>query len=76
MSCFFKYDGCLAVSCENEGRRRRGGLCILWRSPLDLSLINYSNNHILMYYRGSDSSSTWYISGLYGWPENSNIWRT
>ncbi|KAL2928606.1 26S proteasome regulatory subunit 6A-like protein B [Bienertia sinuspersici] len=40
------FDGILAVSCIGEGRQRSGGLVLLWKNSLDISVQSYSVNHM------------------------------
>ncbi|KAG6405897.1 hypothetical protein SASPL_133491 [Salvia splendens] len=39
--------GCLPVDCSGEGRKWKGGLCILWDEEVDFKLMTFSTNHIL-----------------------------
>lgn len=41
-----KCSGMLAVGCMGEGRKRRGGVALLWRNDWDVDIQSYSHNHI------------------------------
>lgn len=73
---FLHFEGCIAVDCDGEGRSRKGGLAIIWRGVVDMTLIHYSSNHILLSAHDSSSNCKWFLSGIYGWPEAENKWRT
>jgi len=66
----------LCVDCTGEGRNRSGGLAMLWKDQLELTLKSWSSNHIDMEGTGSDSNHRWRITGIYGYPENANKHKT
>lgn len=41
-----RFDSCLVVGCEGNGRERARGITLLWQSNVSLSTIYYSLNHI------------------------------
>ena len=47
-----------------------GGLALLWRSDVNLDVINFTDNHILAKVV-EDDGFVWFLTGFYGWPEAS-----
>lgn len=41
-----QFNNMVAVNCEGEGRRRSGGLALLWQDPILIQLRSFSINHI------------------------------
>lgn len=41
-----QFKGMLAVDCEGDGRRRRGGVGLLWTEECDVTIQSFSLNHI------------------------------
>lgn len=70
------FEGCLAVDCEGLPTSRRGGLCMLWMQPFDLHLISYSAHHMMFRVTGDGDKSDWFCSGIYGWPDGAERYRT
>uniref|UniRef100_A0A803MIE9 CCHC-type domain-containing protein n=1 Tax=Chenopodium quinoa TaxID=63459 RepID=A0A803MIE9_CHEQI len=70
-----KFTGILAVGCEGEGRKRSGGVALLWGRYWDISIPSYSLNHIdaLVKCEGWD---LWRFTGEYGFLENENKHKT
>lgn len=48
----------------------------MWREGVELTLIHYSRNHILLLVQDVSNNYKWFLSGIYGWPEAENKWRT
>ena len=65
----------LVVNCEGEGRRRKGGLCLLWKEEWDVKIISFSTHHIDAEVV-SDGREEWRFTGYYGWPEDVNKHKT
>ncbi|CAM8896820.1 unnamed protein product [Rhodiola kirilowii] len=55
------FRGCFSVSSQG----RSGGLALLWGEDFDVTLVNYSSNHIDVEVKGT---STFYLSLFYGEP--------
>ncbi|KAK6164533.1 hypothetical protein DH2020_001397 [Rehmannia glutinosa] len=72
----FGFKGCFPVDCVGEGNNKRGGMCMLWREPFDLSLISFSQHHISVSVKCAGVAPNWICSGIYGWPEHTQKWRT
>lgn len=72
----WKYKGCFTVDCELSTRSRRGGLSMLWHESVDLHLISFSLHHILCKINGTNGEKEWFCTGIYGWPEGSQKFRT
>jgi hypothetical protein len=66
----------LFVSCAGLGKERSGGIALLWNEQLDFSILSYSLNHILGRVDDFDSGRTWFVSGIYGHPEECNKKKT
>ncbi|XVF48893.1 hypothetical protein PTKIN_Ptkin03bG0225100 [Pterospermum kingtungense] len=58
------FEGALAVYCIG----RSGGLCVLWRSSTDCSVVNFSQHHIDLEVKGCNSGM-WQVTGFYGFSE-------
>ncbi|KAL8513791.1 hypothetical protein ACS0TY_013051 [Phlomoides rotata] len=70
------FEGCIPVGCEGSHKNKSGGLCMLWRDPNNISLIDYSRNHISLEVRGTENNRKWLITGLYGWPKHNQRQQT
>lgn len=70
-----KFQGALMVSCEGEGRRRRGGLALLWYGFLDVTIQSFSQNHIDAVVECL-SSGGWRFTSIYGHPEDDQKHKT
>ena len=65
----------IAVDCEGEGRRRRGGLVLFWTQDVDIQVVSWSHNHIDVIVREADGFE-WRFTGMYGFPEEENKVKT
>ncbi|KAL8487063.1 hypothetical protein ACS0TY_023661 [Phlomoides rotata] len=70
------FGGCIPVGCEGTNQSRSGGLCMLWQNQLNVTLIDYSSNHISLKVVAGGSQNQWQITGVYGWPERIHRHRT
>lgn len=70
-----KYKCMIAVDCEGEARSRRGGLALLWKEEWTVDICSYSTHFIDAKIR-SVGMDEWRFTGVYGWPEESNKYRT
>ncbi|XP_074314802.1 uncharacterized protein LOC141650968 [Silene latifolia] len=68
-SCGFSSGICVS------SRGRAGGLGLWWRD-INVQLISYNNNHILVEILDAHNAPVWRAGGIYGWPETSNKFRT
>jgi hypothetical protein len=66
----------ISVDCAGSGRERAGGISLLWSDQVSLSVISYSINHILCSCVDGDDGTNWFLSGIYGFPEEFNKWKT
>ncbi|XP_057459108.1 uncharacterized protein LOC130749749 [Lotus japonicus] len=57
------------VQCAGRGRSRAGGLCLWWRSDIQLEVLNASLNHILCNILHPEEQNHMLMVGLYGFPE-------
>ncbi|KAJ1432733.1 Endonuclease/exonuclease/phosphatase [Sesbania bispinosa] len=64
------YPNLIAVDCNGSGNRRAGGLAMMWKDALDLSLKTFSSNHISAECMDEEHQS-YVVSGIYGYPEES-----
>ncbi|XP_021716609.1 uncharacterized protein LOC110684459 [Chenopodium quinoa] len=69
-----KFSSCFIVDCEGEGRRRRGGLALLWNNSIDVNIRSFSLNHIDARVR-SITQDEWRFSGIYGHPDEENKYK-
>ncbi|XP_042944769.1 uncharacterized protein LOC122278652 [Carya illinoinensis] len=58
---------CLTVDCEG----RSGGLSLLWRQEVELTIKSFSKHHIDAEVKDSDNKGWWQVTGLYRHPETS-----
>ncbi|CAJ2638124.1 unnamed protein product [Trifolium pratense] len=72
--CGFSFG--ISVDCMGSGRERAGGISLLWSDQVSLSVISYSINHILCSCADGDDGANWFLSGIYGFPEEFNKWKT
>ncbi|XP_048496581.1 uncharacterized protein LOC125495795 [Beta vulgaris subsp. vulgaris] len=70
-----RWEHILAVDCEGEGRRRRGGLALMWRSTIKIQITSFSANHIDVIV-GEEDQGEWRFTGIYGFPEEENKDKT
>ena len=54
----------IIVKHPNSG----GGLALIWKNEVQLQLVNYTANHILVKVR-EDDGFEWWLIGFYGWPK-------
>lgn len=66
-----KFDKMIAVDCEGVGRKRRGGLVLLWQNELNIQITTMSANHIDVLVEDSINGD-WRFTGVYGHPEEEN----
>ncbi|KAF5463276.1 hypothetical protein F2P56_019199 [Juglans regia] len=67
-SCKYKlgFQNCLAISSDG----RKGGIALLWDVEIDLSVINYSSNHVDAVIKDLRlRKGHWFLTALYGFPE-------
>lgn len=56
------FDCCFAVACEG----RSGGLDLLWKNEINLSIKSFSFYHIDAEIQDDERGIVWKLSGLYG----------
>lgn len=49
-----------------EAKDRNGGLALLWRQEINISIQNYSNRHINDTVKEEKKDKQWQIIGFYG----------
>uniref|UniRef100_A0A803LHG7 Zinc knuckle CX2CX4HX4C domain-containing protein n=1 Tax=Chenopodium quinoa TaxID=63459 RepID=A0A803LHG7_CHEQI len=54
-----------------EGRRRSGGLAMLWKGSMDVTVMSFSLNHIDVWVK-EDGQDAWRFTGFYGHLEDEN----
>ncbi|KAF7835207.1 Exo_endo_phos domain-containing protein [Senna tora] len=64
------------VDCHGDGRRRSGGLCLLWRSSVDIRISSFSLNHIDAVISEGLPHRNWRLTGVYGYPNDSDKHKT
>uniref|UniRef100_A0A803LDA8 CCHC-type domain-containing protein n=1 Tax=Chenopodium quinoa TaxID=63459 RepID=A0A803LDA8_CHEQI len=70
-----KFNAALTVECVGEGRKRSGGLALLWKNTLDVAILSFSQNHIDAWVN-SHTHEGWRFTGIYGHPEDENKYKT
>ena len=45
-----------------------GGLAMLWKTDVNVEVVNFTANHILVKVK-EDDGFMWFLSGFYGWPD-------
>nr|CCA66036.1 hypothetical protein [Beta vulgaris subsp. vulgaris] len=70
-----KWEHMVAVDCEGECRKRRGGLAMLWRSEIKVQVMSMSSNHIDIVV-GEEAQGEWRFTGIYGYPEEEHKDKT
>ena len=70
-----RYDGLIAVGCEGQGRKRRGGLALMWKKGVQVTLKSFSQNHVDTMV-SAKGSQPWRYTGMYGHPEESKKGQT
>lgn len=64
------YSGCFSVDCIG----RSGGLCLLWKEEVDVTIRSFSSSHIDASVKWE--SLMWRFSGVYGHPNASQRFQT
>jgi exonuclease III/ribonuclease HI len=67
---------CLSVDCRGSGRDRAGGLSLMWTENQSLSVTSFSLNHIHSLCSDEETGEQWGLTGIYGFPEEHNKWKT
>lgn len=57
----------VAVNCDGEGRKRKGGLALLWSDTVELCVRSFSLNHVDSIIT-NPSLVEWRFTGFYGHP--------
>lgn len=70
-----KMGNCFGMDCKGDGRRRSGGLALLWRNDISIRVSGSSLNYIDAMIDWDDGLS-WRLTGLYGHPEEENKEKT
>ena len=70
-----RIEGMLVVDCEGEGRKRKGGLVLLWKPEINIQLTSMSSNHIDVIVEDVQKGD-WRFTGMYGFPEEDNKVKT
>lgn len=63
------------VDCVGEGRKRKGGLALLWQDEWCVTVSTYSKNHIDVTVTSIDMEEGRF-TGICGWPEEGNKYKT
>ncbi|KAL8485009.1 hypothetical protein ACS0TY_027348 [Phlomoides rotata] len=69
------FDSHLGVDCGLlYGPRRSSGRS--WNSEIDVEVTSYSTNHIDVTIHNTNGDGDWRFTGIYGWPEDQQKWKT
>lgn len=67
------FECCLVVDCE----RRSGGIALLWKKDILLSILNFSKYHIHASVKGNAAKNKeWILTGIYGNPDPNKRYKT
>ncbi|XP_058749040.1 uncharacterized protein LOC131622002 [Vicia villosa] len=71
-----KFGECFVVGCSGSGKERAGGVMLMWKDSLGVSIVSHSLNHIKgsVFEEGEDRN--WNFIGIYGFPEEQNKRKT
>ncbi|KAL8457055.1 hypothetical protein ACS0TY_035044 [Phlomoides rotata] len=67
------FNCCFGVDCDRSGNGRSGGLGLLWKSDLEVTIQSFSLHHIDALVGGDFD---WRLTGIYGHPEDCQKWHT
>ena len=70
------FNSCLAIDCRGNGKERAGGLALMWREPMQITISSYTLNHIGGHFTDGEFDQHCYISYIYGYPEECNKRKT
>lgn len=70
-----KLKNLLVVECDGEGRKRRGGLALLWHDNVDIIIQSFSLNHIDAVVDGS-LAKRWRFTGFIGFSDDESKHKT
>lgn len=70
-----KMEHMIVVDCVGEGRKRSGGLALLWQHDLQTQVVSFSPNHIDVFV-DDGLAGEWRFTGIYGFPEDENKEKT
>ncbi|XP_071723825.1 uncharacterized protein [Rutidosis leptorrhynchoides] len=69
--CRLNFSGCFGVDRDRNTSGFSGGLALFWTEDTSVDILSFSLNHI-----DAIIDDTWRITGIYGWPESENKWKT
>ncbi|KAK6149686.1 hypothetical protein DH2020_017211 [Rehmannia glutinosa] len=70
------YSNFYIVDCDKSHGGRRGGLCLMWKESINLQ-VQLANPHVIdTVISIPHTQSKWRLSGIYGWPEDSQKCHT
>lgn len=58
-----------AVNCVGDGRKRSGGLALLWQDPMQIHVQSFSIHHIDVLV-DNDEHDKWRSTGIHGQPKD------
>ena len=67
LRCRWGFDHCFSVNCQG----RSGGLALLWRKEVKVSIRSFTTHHIDAVIEGECEGEDWRFTGFYGHPETS-----
>lgn len=63
---------CYSVDCSGEGKRRAGGLTLLWHRDVEVDIISSSMHHISFWVQTPDLNDRVLLTGVYGYAQQVN----
>ncbi|KAL2928796.1 Gag polyprotein [Bienertia sinuspersici] len=65
----------MEIEFPGEGRKRSGGMALLWNTTMMINIQTYSLNHIDVNVE-NNTQGRWRFTGIYGFPEDKNKQKT
>jgi exonuclease III len=59
------------VDCTFVNGHIFGGLALMWSNDVTLTILNSNKNHIDMYITSCNLHTSWFVTGMYGFPYHS-----
>src|ERR1044072_1153632 len=74
--CLQHFEHLFGVDCTGSGHSKGGGLCLLWRREIDVTVLSSSVHHIDFNLAPACLDVPVHISAIYGFPESQHKCKT
>jgi exonuclease III len=64
--CFNILPNYLLVNCGKQNGKRSGGLAMIWKSDVNLTILDHNERYIDCYINCPSNNISWYATGFYG----------